>query len=368
MIVDMMTYLIERSNDFTVALGQHLYLTLVALAISVVLGLALGIISSRVRWLRSAVLTVGNLGRTVPSLAVLALALPLLGIGAPPTLLALVFIGTLPVMINTTVGIEQVDENIVEASRGMGMNDRQVLLRVELPIAAAVIMAGVRTSAVVVVASATLAAFIGGGGLGDLILRGHALNRDYIMLAGAFPATLLAFYFEEAFGRLERWATPEGLMPPEERQGSARLFAFLAVLTVMPLVFGAFLPWDLFTDAAGHPATWTGLHAAYRSVGVPVMVLGLIAALWPRTETGAGLTPGQMISGAAGLASFLWMVGGFVFVVSPMPPGHQLQYGVYIQLAATGFIAILAIVEFRLALMTRGEPSKPEPQPAALAG
>ncbi|MGA9190802.1 MAG: ABC transporter permease [Anaerolineales bacterium] len=364
MLADMVAYLIERSNEFTIALGQHLYLTMVALAISVVLGLALGIVSSRFSWLRTLVMAIGNLGRTIPSLAVLALALPLLGIGTPPTLLALVFIGTLPVMINTSVGIGQVDHNVVEASRGMGMNDLQVLLRVELPIAAAVIMAGVRTSAVVVVASATLAAFIGGGGLGDLILRGHALNRDYIMLAGALPATLLALYFEETFGRLERWATPEGLMPPEERRGGARLYALLAAMTVMPLTFGSFLPWDRFADASGNPVVLTGLHAAYRGVGLPVMIFGLIAALWPRYESETGPSSGQVISGLAGLASFVWMTVGYFWIQSRLPANHQLGYGMYVQWAATAFIALLAIVEFRSAVRSDASSAAPGAQPA----
>jgi len=118
-LIDMMTYIIERSQQFTTALAQHLNLTFIALGISVVLGPALGIISTRISWVKKSALTIGNLGRTIPSLAILALALPLLGIGTPPTVLALVFIGTLPILVNTIVGIEQVDPNIKEAARGI---------------------------------------------------------------------------------------------------------------------------------------------------------------------------------------------------------------------------------------------------------
>ena len=254
MLTEMMNYIIERSQVFTESLNQHLYLTFISLGISIVIGLVFGILSTRVRWLRKIVMAVGNIGRTIPSLAVLALALPLLGIGAPPTILALVFIGTLPVMINTSIGIEEVDPSIKESARGMGMNDLQVLLKIELPIAVNVIMAGVRTSAVVVVASATLAAFIGGGGLGDLILRGHALNRDHITLAGAIPATLLAFYFEETFGRLQDWATPKGLNPvllQEVESQFSDFLSLLAALVVLPLrFFGALMPWDTIIGEA----------------------------------------------------------------------------------------------------------------------
>ena len=165
MLIETFNYIIEESKRFTIALTQHLELTFMALGISIALGLLLGVISTRVRWFKVLSLTLGNLGRTVPSLAVLALALPLRGIGTPPTLLALVFIGTLPIMINTMVGIEQVDPGISESARGMGLNDLQVLLQIELPIAIPIVMAGVRTSAVLVVASTTLAAFIGGGGM-----------------------------------------------------------------------------------------------------------------------------------------------------------------------------------------------------------
>ena len=108
MLGDMFDYIINQSQVFTTALSQHLVITFVALGVSIVLGLVLGVIGSRVTWLRETLLTVSKIGRTIPSLAILALALPLLGIGKPPVLLALGFIGTLPVLINTTIGIEQV--------------------------------------------------------------------------------------------------------------------------------------------------------------------------------------------------------------------------------------------------------------------
>ena len=282
MFAEIFDYIINESQVFTNALSEHLIVTFIALAISIVLGLGLGILGSRVTWLRNSLLTVSKIGRTIPSLAILALALPLLGIGKPPVLLALSFIGTLPVLVNTTIGIEQVDADTKEAARGMGMRDRQILMQLELPIAIPIIMAGVRTAAVVVVASATLAAFIGGGGLGDLILRGHSLNRDHVMLAGALPATLLAFYFEEAFGRLESWATPKGLKEPTKT--AVGLTGVLLAAAVMPLIFGVLLPWDITVDGAGTPTVLTGLHSEYRAVGLPVLLMSLLAVLLPRTK------------------------------------------------------------------------------------
>lgn len=311
MLQDIATYLLENSQDFTTALSQHLQITFIALGISILVGLLFGIIGTRIAWLRGFLLGVGKIGNTIPSLAVLALALPLLGIGRPPTLLALTFIGTLPILINTLIGIEQVDPDIKESARGMGMKDLQILFQVELPIAVSVIMAGVRTAAVVVVAGATLAGFIGGGGLGDLILRGHALNQDQIMLSGAIPATLLAFYFEETFGRLENWMTPKGLKVGQVTRQTGGLIGLLAAVTVLPLIFGVMLPWETVAGSGG-ASILTGLHAEYRSIGLPVLLLGLIAALWPRRGESGNAWPITIATFVAALLAFIWLVFGLV--------------------------------------------------------
>ena len=361
MLVEMMTYIIERSQQFTTALAQHLNLTFIALGISVVLGLVLGIVSTRIPWIKKGALTIGNLGRTIPSLAILALALPLLGIGAPPTLLALAFIGTLPILINTIVGIEQVDPNIKEAARGMGLNDLQVLLRVEIPIAVAIIMAGIRTSAVLVVASVTLAAFIGGGGLGDLILSGHALARDHIMLAGALPATLLAFYFEETFGRLESWATPKGLKIGEQARQSGGLLGLLAAAALLPLIFGTLLGWVAFFDIDGTPIVLTGLHSEFRNIGLPVLILGLISTIWPRKGTSGQAWPASLMTTIPAVGALVWMAYGFIIIYDNLMPGHVLQLGIYLELAAVASITAITIAEMIAGLRVREAQDAPAP-------
>ncbi|EDX85536.1 ABC transporter, permease protein [Synechococcus sp. PCC 7335] len=349
MFGEIFDYIINESQVFTNALSEHLIITFVALAISIVLGLGLGILGSRVAWLRNSLLTLSKIGRTIPSLAILALALPLLGIGKPPVLLALSFIGTLPVLVNTTIGIEQVDADTKEAARGMGMRDRAILMQLELPIAIPIIMAGVRTAAVVVVASATLAAFIGGGGLGDLILRGHSLNRDHVMLAGALPATLLAFYFEEAFGRLESWATPKGLK--EHTKAAVGLMAVLLAAAVMPLIFGVLLPWDITVDSAGTPTVLTGLHSEYRAVGLPVLVMSLLAAMLPRLK-GYAFAISAITAGLA-IASLIWLTVGIVISVG------QLQVGIGLLLFAVFVIALITGYEFILNYRARqADPSR----------
>lgn len=360
MLIEMIDYIIEESQRFTTALSQHLQITFLSLGVSILIGLFLGIVSTRVRWIKNLSLTLGNLGRTVPSLAVLALALPLLGIGTPPTMLALVFIGTLPIMINTMVGIEQVDPNISESARGMGLNDLQVLLQVEVPIAIPIIMAGIRTSAVLVVASATLAAFIGGGGLGDLILGGHALGRDHVLLAGAIPATLLAFYFEEAFGRLENWATPKGLKIGSRMPGSGGLLGLLAAAVALPLVFGVLLPWVTFSDAEGNPVVLTGLVTEYQNVGLVVLILGVIAALWPRRGGNARPWPISLITTLPAIIGSILMVVGVFRIISGMEGGRTIEYGMYVELAAMLALGVITTIEMILGLRQRSAAATPE--------
>lgn len=350
MLFDILNYILSRSQEFSVALGQHLNLTFISLLVSIVAGLLLGILATRVQRLRNALLTLGNLGRTVPSMAVLALALPFLGIGTAPTLVALVFIGALPILVNTTVGIEGVDPSIKEAARGMGMSDLQVLLRVELPISIAVIMAGIRTAAVVIVASATLASFIGGGGLGDLILQGHVLARDDIMLAGAIPATLLAFYLEEMFGRLEKFSTPRGLKPvtgpAQETWGE--LLSLLAIALALPVIFGVLLPWDTVVDAGGAAQVSSGLHPGFRAIGVPALLLGLLAALWPvrpaATDSPLALLP---TTGAA-LVAILWFIIQSALTLPELISGAGPQAGFLIQAASLAGLTAVTLGEAAL--------------------
>ena len=351
MIAEMMLYIIERSQDFTTALSQHLYLTFLALGISLTLGVSFGVIGTRVNWLRKGLLFVANIGRTIPSLAILALALPLLGIGTPPTMLALVLIGTLPILINTTVGIEQVDESIIEAARGMGMTDFQVLRKVELPIAVSVIMAGIRTAAVLLVASATLAAFIGAGGLGDMILRGHALSKDHIILAGAIPATLLAFYFEETFGRLEKWATPIGLKvgTPAFHLTRTSLIELLSAVLVLPIIFGVLSPWVTYTGLEGRTVLLTGLHAEYRLLASIALVLGVIGALFisapQKGESRRHLWIKVLLQGI-GLIVLLILIYKVLFL---RIDGSLIQTGSFIHLFGQIFLFVLAAIELRTA-------------------
>jgi osmoprotectant transport system permease protein len=197
-------YWLANQGRFWTELGRHLWLSAAALAISVLLCVPLGIWAARRAALAQPLINAVGALRIIPSLAVLFLALPYLGTGFGPALVALTLLALPPVLINTYAGLRGVDRAVVEAARGMGMAPAQVLSRVELPLALPAIVAGVRTAAVEVIASATLAAFIGGGGLGTFITRGFALFRPEIMLVGALPVALLALAAEGVLGGAQR--------------------------------------------------------------------------------------------------------------------------------------------------------------------
>ena len=154
-----------------------------------------------------------------PGFAILALCQPVLGFGFDTALVALIALAIPPILINASTGLREVDQGAIDAARGMGLSGSQILTHIQMPIAAPVIFAGIRTSAVQVVASATLATFIGGGGLGDLIVEGTQRNDTAILLAGSFSVASLAIITEIVFGALERGMTPKGLKIAQRGRG-----------------------------------------------------------------------------------------------------------------------------------------------------
>lgn len=142
--------------------------------------------------------------QTIPSLALLGLFIPLFGIGKLPAIIALVIYALLPILRNTYTGIKEVDPSLIEAARAMGMNQRKRLMKVELPLALPVIMAGIRTAMVLIIGTATLAALIGAGGLGDIILLGIDRNNTSLIILGAIPAAILALIFDFLLKRFEK--------------------------------------------------------------------------------------------------------------------------------------------------------------------
>lgn len=193
------------------AMIRHVQLSVVALVAGILLSVPLAVAVSRSPRAALVAINVTNLGRGIPDLALLALGLVVFGLGFETAVVALFLLSIPPILINTVTGLRQVDEKVVDASRGMGLSERQILTGVRLPLAAPVVFAGIRTSAVQVVAGATLATFIGGGGLGDFIVEGLAGFDFATMFAGAIPVAVLAMIAELLFGGLERVSTPKGL-------------------------------------------------------------------------------------------------------------------------------------------------------------
>jgi len=189
---------------------EHIEITLIAVSISTVIGVAIGIYITRHQRMAGTVIGIAGVLYTIPSLALFGILIPFIGIGLKPTLIALVLYSQLALVRNTFVGIVHIDPAIREAGKGMGMSNWQFLRMVELPVALPVIMAGVRTAAVMNIGTATIAAYIGAGGLGWLIFRGIASVNTEQILAGAVPVILLAVGVDYLFILLERALTPAG--------------------------------------------------------------------------------------------------------------------------------------------------------------
>ena len=197
----------------------HVEIVAISVAWSTLIGVALGVAASRRRDLGTLVVGTANVGQASPPLAILGLVIPFLGIGQAPTILAMVLRGTLPILSNTYAGIRSVDRATVEAGRGMGMRGWQVLALVEFPLAFPVIMAGIRNATVVNISLATIAALIGGGGLGDLIYQGLAMMDPVRLLAGSIPVAMLAVAADGLLGWAQRAASVRAHAAGERLRG-----------------------------------------------------------------------------------------------------------------------------------------------------
>ncbi len=194
-------------------LWAHVLLSGAALLLAVTIGVPLGIWISRFGALARVTLNFAGVLRVIPSIAVLFLLLPVVGTGFRPSLIALTILAVPPILINTEAGMRGVAPAIVEAGRGLGMSAWGLLWRVQLPLAMPVVLTGVRRASVEVIASATLATLIGGGGLGELIFTGIDLMEPTMLLAGALPTGILAILIDLLVGQCQYWLIPRGVNP-----------------------------------------------------------------------------------------------------------------------------------------------------------
>lgn len=196
-------FAVQQSDKLWSQTWTHIGLTMISLILAIIFAVPAGILIARRRKLAKFVLGFAGILQTIPSIAMLGVMIPLLGIGPKPAIIALFLYALLPILRNTYTGIQNVDPVVVDAARGMGMSKWQILMKVELPLAFPVLMAGIRTATVINVGVATLAAYIAAGGLGEFIFGGIALNNSNMILAGAIPAALLAILLDALLSVLQ---------------------------------------------------------------------------------------------------------------------------------------------------------------------
>ncbi len=204
-------FVLQNHTEVLELTGEHLWLVGVSTVLAVLIGIPLGILITRKPALNKPILGSANIIQTIPSLALFGFLLPAPWIGERAdrlAILALTLYALLPLIRNTYTGIKGVDRSVVEAARGMGMTDGQLLWQVELPLALGVIIAGVRVATVISIGLATIAAAIGAGGLGEYIFRGLAMVNNSVILAGAIPAAILALLADVSLGWLEKRLSP----------------------------------------------------------------------------------------------------------------------------------------------------------------
>lgn len=196
-------YLSSNYEQILNLLGQHIYLSIISVLIAVIIGIPLGILISREPKLSKTIIGATNVIQAVPSLALLGFLIPFIGIGSAPAIVMVVLYSLLPIVKNTYTGLTNIDPDILEAAKGIGLTKSQTMKKVQLPLAFPMIMAGIRISAVTAVGLMTIAAFVGAGGLGYLVFSGVQTVDNYMILAGAIPACILALLIDFIVGKLE---------------------------------------------------------------------------------------------------------------------------------------------------------------------
>lgn len=198
----------ENGSTLIRLIFEHIYLSLFSVLLGVIVAVPLGILLTRSEKLGNYVISLVSVLQTLPSLALLAFMVPILGVGRVPAIAALFIYSLLPITRNTYTGIKNVSDDLVDAGRGMGMTNLQLLNKVELPQAAPVIMAGIRLSTIYVISWTTLASYIGAGGLGDFIFSGMSLYDPQLIIGGTIPVTIIALLVDFLLGLVEKKVTP----------------------------------------------------------------------------------------------------------------------------------------------------------------
>lgn len=222
---EFLNYIFTSKEQIISLLFEHIKLTALSVGIAIIIGMPLGILTSYVKKLNKPILGIASVVQAIPSMALLGFAIPFLGIGTPPAIVMVVLYSLLPIIKNTTTGIDNINPDMLEASKGIGLTKFQVLVKVQIPLALPVIMSGIRISAVTAVGLMTMAAFIGGGGLGYLVFSGIRTVNNYQILAGAIPACILALLVDGIFSIVEKLVTPISLQKTNNKSKEEKIKA-----------------------------------------------------------------------------------------------------------------------------------------------
>lgn len=204
-------FTLERKDQIFNLFLQHIELTVFAVVVSIIIGVPLGILITRVRKLSTPIIAIANIAQSIPSLALLGFLIPVFGIGSKPSIIMVVIYSLLPIIKNTYTGLINIDAPVIEAATGVGLTKSQILLKISIPLAMPIIMSGIRISAVTAVGLMTIAAFVGAGGLGYLVFSGVQTVNNNMILAGAIPACFLALFLDFIIGKVEGLVVPEGI-------------------------------------------------------------------------------------------------------------------------------------------------------------
>ncbi|AIM15266.1 ABC transporter permease [Bacillus sp. X1(2014)] len=237
---DLWNYSIANFDQIIELLGQHIYLSVISVLIATIVGIPLGIIISREPKLSKPVIGTTNVIQAVPSLALLGFLIPFIGIGSTPAIVMVVLYSLLPIVKNTYTGLTNIDRDILEAAKGIGLTKSQTMRKVQLPLAFPMIMAGIRISAVTAVGLMTIAAFVGAGGLGYLVFSGVQTVDNNMILAGAIPACILALLIDFVVGKLEKSISYTNKQKRESKSGKKGKRVLLSFASIILVFAGAF--------------------------------------------------------------------------------------------------------------------------------
>ena len=207
----MKAFLQEYGSQLLSKAVEHFYISMFALLLAIVVAVPLGILLSKTQRTANVVLTVAGVLQTIPTLAVLAIMIPIFGVGKTPAIVALFIYVLLPILNNTVLGVKNIDKNVIQAGQSMGMTKFQLMKDVDMPLALPLIISGIRLSSVYVISWATLASYVGAGGLGDLVFNGLNLYQPPMIISAAIVVTLLALVIDFILSLVEKWVVPKGL-------------------------------------------------------------------------------------------------------------------------------------------------------------